>query len=59
MSAVLKIHSFKGIVVPSEDPEEYVDDVQMAAECWENGKGDAALLEKSLLRFFRQNLEPN
>jgi hypothetical protein len=59
MSAVLKIRSFKGIAEPGEDPEEYLDDVQMAAEAWENGKGDAAALEKSLLRFFRQNLEPN
>jgi hypothetical protein len=59
MSAVLKIRSFKGTGEPGEDPEEYLDDVQMAAEAWENGKGDAAALEKSLLRFFRQNLEPN
>jgi hypothetical protein len=59
MSAVLKIRSFKAIAEPGEDPEEYLDDVQMAAEAWENSKGDAAALEKSLLRFFRQNLEPN
>jgi predicted RNase H-like HicB family nuclease len=56
MSAVLKIRSFKGIAEPGEDPEEYLDDVQMAAEVWEVGKEDAAALEKSLLRFFRQNL---
>jgi hypothetical protein len=59
MSAVLKIRSFKGTGEPGEDPEEYRDDVQMAAEAWENGKGDAAALEKSLLRFFGQNLEPH
>jgi hypothetical protein len=59
MSAVLKIRSFKRIAEPGEDPEEYLDDVQMAAEAWENGTGNAAALEKSLLRFFRENLEPN
>jgi hypothetical protein len=59
MSAVLKIRSFKGIAEPGEYPEEYLDDVQMAAEAWENGKGDGVALEKSLLRFFRQNVEPN
>jgi hypothetical protein len=58
MSAALKIRPFKGNGEPGEDPEEYLDDVQMAAEAWENGKGDAAALEKCLLRFFRQNLEP-
>jgi hypothetical protein len=59
MSAILKIRSFKGITDPGEDVEEYLDEIQMAAEAWENGKGDAASMEKSLLRFFRQNLEPN
>jgi hypothetical protein len=59
MTAVLKIRSFKGIADPGEDADEYLDDVQMAAEAWENGKGDATSMEKSLLRFFRQNLEPN
>jgi hypothetical protein len=59
MSAALKIRSFKGNAEPGEDADEYLDDVQMAAEAWENGKGDTDSLETSLLRFFRQNLEPN
>jgi hypothetical protein len=55
----LKIRSFKGNAEPGEDAEEYLDDVQMAAESWENGKGDTDSLNTALLRFFRQNLEPN
>jgi hypothetical protein len=46
MSAVLRIRSFKGIAEPAEDPEKYLDDVPMAAEAWEDDKGDAAALEE-------------
>jgi hypothetical protein len=59
MSNVIKIRPFQGMSDCGEDPEEYIDDVDMAAEAWEANKGEAAVLEKSLLRFFRQNLEPN
>jgi hypothetical protein len=59
MSNTLKVRPFKGLADCGEDPEEYIDDVEMAAEAWETDKGDTAALEKSLLRFFRQNLEPN
>jgi hypothetical protein len=58
MSNMVKIRPFKGLADCGEDPEEYIDDVQMAAEAWEPSN-DAANLEKTLLRFFRQNLEPN
>jgi hypothetical protein len=59
MANMIKIRSFKGLADCGEDPEEYIDDVEMAAEAWESNRNDPIGLEKSLLRFFRQNLEPN
>ena len=34
MSLVLKIKHFKGLAGGSEDPEEFFDDIQAAAEGW-------------------------
>ena len=34
MSTLLKIKPFKGLADGSEDPEEFLDDVQAAAEGW-------------------------
>jgi hypothetical protein len=62
MANVIKIRAFKGLADCGEDPDEFIDDVEMAADAWDSAKGDkadAAALEKSLLRFFRHNLEPN
>jgi hypothetical protein len=59
VSNVIKIRPFKGLANCEEDPEEYIDDVEMAAEAWNAGNGEATGLKKSLLRFFRQNLEPH
>jgi hypothetical protein len=55
-------HTRDSLADCGEDPDEFIDDVEMAAEAWDSAKGDkadAAALEKSLLRFFRQNLERN
>ena len=34
MSSILKIKAFKGLADGPDDPEEYLDDVQGAAEVW-------------------------
>ena len=60
MSSLLKIKPFKGLADGSEDPEEFLDDVQAAAEGWHMAcPADAessAALRTTMIRFFRQNL---
>jgi hypothetical protein len=46
MSNIIKIRPFKGLADCGEDPEEYIDDVEMAAEAWETNKAETAALEQ-------------
>ena len=60
MSSLLKIKPFKGLADGSEDPEEFLDDAQAAAEGWHMARpADAessAALRTKMIRSFRQNL---
>ena len=60
MSSLLKTKPFRGLTDESKDPEEYLGDVQAVAEGWHmSGSTRAAVsavLQKAIIRFFRQNL---
>ena len=60
MASLLKIRPFKGLADGSEDPEEFLDDVQAAAEGWHMGQAaggeSSTAIQTTMIRFFRQNL---
>ena len=58
MSGLIRIRPFRGIRDGSENPEEFIDDVECAAETFEahRNPSSAMHLEKSSCRFFRQYL---
>lgn len=58
MSSLIKIKPFKGTNDGSENPEDYLEDIDCAAEAFELQKNPAGIsgIEKSQKRFFRQYL---
>lgn len=58
MSGLIRIKPFRGLQDGSENPEEFIDDVECAAETFESHKNPASAvgLEKSYYRYFHQYL---
>ena len=60
MASLLKIKPFKGLANGSENPKEFLDDAQAAAEGWHMGHPTSsewsAALQTTMIRFFGQNL---
>ncbi|KAF8246067.1 hypothetical protein K440DRAFT_645423 [Wilcoxina mikolae CBS 423.85] len=57
--SLLRIRHFKGATDGSEDAEEFLDDIEAAADHWQDNRfqTDGEALNKAKIRFFAQNLE--
>jgi hypothetical protein len=61
MLGILKIRPCRGVIESGDDPEKYLGEVEVVAEAWPAIKTTpkAQAIEKTLLRFFCENLNPD